>query len=207
MHRSNQPLLVLGTTNAKKRRELAPLLEPFGIDCRSLGDFSAVIDVEETGQSFADNAALKASQQARSLGQWVLGEDSGLVVDALDGAPGIYSARFSGADSTDAANNRLLLEKLAGVPGPARTAHYACHAAIADPTGKIRATGAGRCCGLITKTAQGAGGFGYDPFFLVPEYHRTFGDLAPAVKALISHRGRAIRALLPIIVRLLTEAA
>jgi XTP/dITP diphosphohydrolase len=203
MPSSAGPILVLGTTNAGKKRELTPLLEPYGISCRSLADFPMALEVDETGTTFAANAALKASQQARVLGQWVLGEDSGLVVDALEGAPGIYSARFSGPAATAAANNALLLEQLAGIPGPARTAHYACHAALADPTGTIRATGSGRCCGRITEAASGAGGFGYDPYFMVPEYHRTFGQLAPAVKALISHRGRAIRALLPTIAKLL----
>ncbi len=200
-----RPMLVLGTTNAGKKRELTLLLEPYGISCRSLADFPEAVEVAETGTTFAENAALKASQQARALGQWVLGEDSGLVVDALAGGPGVYSARFSGPEATDAANNALLLEKLTGVPGPARTAHYACHAALADPTGTIRAIGAGRCCGQITVDASGDGGFGYDPYFLIPEYHRTFGQLAAAVKALISHRGRAIRGLLPTIVRLLRE--
>jgi XTP/dITP diphosphohydrolase len=94
---------------------------------------------------------------------------------------------------------------LENVPGPARTAHYACHAALADPTGTIRATSSGRCCGRITEAAAGGGGFGYDPYFLIPEYHRTFGQLAPAVKAFISHRGRAIRRLLPAIVQLLHQ--
>jgi len=197
------PILVLGTTNAGKRAELSGLLEPYGISCRSLADFPAAIDVAETGQTFAENAALKASQQARQLGEWVLGEDSGLVVDALDGRPGIYSARFSGPDATAASNNALLLEKLAGVPAAARTAHYACHAALADPTGAIRAASSARCQGTIVETARGTGGFGYDPYFLVAEYHRTFGELAAAVKALISHRGRAIRPLLPTIARLL----
>lgn len=207
MTSSTRPVLVLGTTNAGKKRELTLLLEPYGISCRSLTDFPEAVEVAETGTTFAENAALKASQQARALGQWVLGEDSGLVVDALAGAPGVYSARFSGPAATDAANNALLLEKLAGVPSPARTAHYACHAALADPTGTIQAIGAGRCCGRITETASGDGGFGYDPYFLIPEYHRTFGQLAAAVKALISHRGRAIRGLLPTIARLLHETS
>ena len=135
----------------------------------------------------------------------MLAEDSGLVVDALGGAPGVYSARFSGADATDATNNALLLERLAAHPHAARTAHYACHAALADPSGRIVAVADGTCGGLIATSPAGAGGFGYDPLFIVPEYHRTFGELAPAVKALISHRGRAMRALLPAIVRLLPQ--
>jgi XTP/dITP diphosphohydrolase len=201
------PILVLGTTNRSKRQELTTLLEPFGIACRSLADFPAAVDVDETGTTFAENAALKANQQARALGHWVLGEDSGLVVDALGGSPGVYSARFSGPEANDAANNVLLLEKLAGVPPEQRTAHYACHAALADPDGTIRATASGRCCGRIADTAAGCGGFGYDPYFIVPEYHRTFGELAPAVKSLISHRGRAIRRMLPHVVRLLPREA
>ena len=199
------PILILGTTNSGKRRELTILLEPFGIVCRSLADFSASISVDETGTTFAENAALKANQQARALGHWVLGEDSGLVVDALEGAPGVFSARFSGPEANDDTNNALLLKKMQGVPTEKRTAHYACHAALADPGGTIRAIASGRCCGRIADTAAGRNGFGYDPYFIVTEYHRTFGELAPATKSLISHRGRAIRAMIPQIVRLLWE--
>jgi len=192
--------LVLGTTNAGKLRELAALLTPLGIPCCSLAGFSAAVDVEETGSSFAENAALKAAQQARALGRWVLAEDSGLVVDALGGEPGIYSARFSGADATDARNNALLLERLAAHPAAARTAHYACHAALSDPAGNIAAISSGVCGGVIAHSPQGTSGFGYDPLFIVPEYQRTFGELTPVVKAVISHRARAMRAIIPAIV-------
>jgi len=200
-------MLVLGTTNQGKVRELVELLEPHGIGCCSLAGLADAVEVEETGATFADNAALKATQQALALGRWVLAEDSGLVVPALGGAPGIYSARFSGAapgedrESVDRSNSLLLLERLAGRPGREREAHYACHAALADPTGRIVAVASGICCGRIAEAASGSGGFGYDPLFIVPEYHRTFGELAPAVKAVISHRGRAMRALVPAIVR------
>jgi XTP/dITP diphosphohydrolase len=198
--------LVLGTTNEGKLRELVELLAPFGIPCRSLRGLAGAVDVDETGDTFAANAALKAGQQAAALEAWVLAEDSGLVVDALGGAPGIYSARFSGpvppgaTGSNDDRNNALLLERLAGRPRHERTAHYACHAALADPTGAIVAVSQGECRGLIAEARQGAGGFGYDPLFIVPEYHRTFGELAPAVKAVISHRARAMRAIIPAIV-------
>ena len=198
--------LVLGTTNEGKLRELVELLAPFGIPCRSLRGLAAAVDVEETGTTFAENAALKAGRQATALGAWVLAEDSGLVVDALGGAPGVYSARFSGpvpagaTGGNDDRNNALLLEKLAGFSGRERSAHYACHAALADPTGAIVAVAQGTCHGLIAAGLRGAGGFGYDPLFIVPEYHRTFGELAPAVKAVISHRARAMRALIPAIV-------
>jgi XTP/dITP diphosphohydrolase len=205
-----QPL-VLGTTNAGKVRELVALLAPFGIGCESLAALSAAVEVEETGETFADNAALKATAQARALGRWVLAEDSGLVVPALGGAPGVHSARFSGAvageprELTDARNNDLLLERLTGRRAAERAAHYACHAALADPAGQIAAIAAGTCGGLIGDEPAGAGGFGYDPLFIVPEYHRTFGELAPAVKGVISHRGRALRALLPAIVAALSR--
>lgn len=200
-------MLVLGTTNQGKVRELLELLEPFGIGCRSLAGLEAAVDVEETGSTFAENAALKATQQAVALRSWVLAEDSGLVVPTLGGAPGIHSARFSGAaaggdrGAVDERNNALLLERLAGRTGRERAAHYACHAALAAPDGRIVAVAEGRCGGLIAESPSGRGGFGYDPLFIVPEYQRTFGELAPAVKAVISHRGRAMRAILPALVR------
>jgi len=205
------PSLVLGTTNAGKVRELVDLLAPFGIGCESLADQAGAVAVEETGASFAENAAVKAEAQARALSRWVLAEDSGLVVPALDGAPGIYSARFAGTregeprEATDARNSALLLERLAGRGGSDRAAHYACHAALADPTGEVVAVAEGTCGGLIAEQPAGAGGFGYDPLFIVAEYHRTFGELSPAVKALISHRARALRALRPAIVRSLAD--
>jgi XTP/dITP diphosphohydrolase len=205
--------LVLGTTNQGKVRELRDLLAPLGIGCESLAGQAAAVEVEETGASFAENAALKATAQARALGRWVLAEDSGLVVPALGGAPGVHSARFSAPPpgesrgATDARNNALLLERLTGRQGSARAAHYACHAALADPAGGIVAVAAGTCGGLIAEQPAGRGGFGYDPLFIVPEYHRTFGELPAAVKAVISHRARALRAILPALVRLLPGAA
>ncbi len=201
--------LVLGTTNSGKLRELLELLEPFGLGCASLAGLTGAVEVDETGASFAENAALKATQQAVALGRWVLAEDSGLVVPFLGGEPGIRSARFSGLsaeggrEAVDAANNRLLLERLTGAAGFERAAHYACHAALADPTGRIVAGAAGTGGGLIATAPAGRGGFGYDPLFIVPEYHRTFGELPPAVKAVISHRARAMREMIPAVVRAL----
>jgi XTP/dITP diphosphohydrolase len=196
--------LVLGTHNAKKRGELVDLLAPFGITLKTLADFPNALTVEETGTTFAANAALKASQQAAHLQRWVLGEDSGLCVDALAGAPGVYSARFSGPDATDAKNNELLMAKLAGVPADKRTAYYVCSAALADPTGTIRATAEGRCHGVLRSEPSGSGGFGYDPYFEVREYHRTFAELGATVKAVLSHRARAIREMLPLMLKNLT---
>lgn len=195
-------LLVLGTHNAKKGLELAELLVPLGINVRTLADVHDPIHVVEDGDTFAHNAALKATLQAKHLGQWVLGEDSGLVVDALDGAPGVYSARFAGEEATDDANNALLLNRLGDLPAAKRSAHYVCEMALSDPTGEVRATSRGKCHGRIRSEPAGSGGFGYDPLFEVVEYHDTFGQLGSAVKAALSHRARAMRALLPELVRL-----
>lgn len=197
--------LVLGTRNRKKAAELVELLEPWGVDLKTLADYPDAIEVVEDGNSFAENAAKKAAQQARQLHCWVLGEDSGLVVDALDGAPGIYSARFAGPGATDEENNLHLLAQLGDLPFAKRTAHYVCHAAVADATGEIRATSEARCHGRIRREPAGESGFGYDPLFEIPEYHRTFGQLGPVVKACLSHRARAISRLAPTLAKLLAE--
>lgn len=196
------PTLVLGTGNRKKGLELIDLLAPIGLSIQTLADFPNAISVVEDGDTFAANAALKATQQARHLDRWVLGEDSGLAVDALKGAPGVYSARFSGEGATDESNNQLLIEKLANVPLERRTAHYVCHAVLSDPAGNIRAESFDTCQGRIRFEPSGTGGFGYDPYFEIVEYHRTFGELGSAVKSVLSHRARAIRAMIPALMRL-----
>jgi XTP/dITP diphosphohydrolase len=193
-------VLVLGSRNRKKVGELAELLEPHGLTLKTLADFPNSVEVEETGDTFAANARLKADVQAEHLGQWVLGEDSGLSVDALGGEPGVLSARFSDPGATDERNNALLLEKLRGVPLGKRTAHYTCHAALSDPSGEVRAESTGYCRGRILTAPAGSGGFGYDPLFEIIELHQTFGQLSPAVKRVLSHRSRAIRQLVPQIV-------
>lgn len=190
------PELVLGTHNQKKVQDLVALLAPSGWTIRSLADFPQAIDVEETGDSFAANARLKAVEQARAIGRWVLGEDSGIVVDALGGAPGIYSARFAGPRATDAANNEKLLAELGDTPLERRTAHYVCHLTLADPTGQIHAEAEARCHGRIRFVPSGNAGFGYDPLFEVIEYHRAFGELGEAVRLVLSHRARAVQELL-----------
>ncbi len=198
--------LVLGTRNHKKRKELEYLLGPYrDIQLRTLDDFSAAIEVEETGTTFADNAALKATQQARHLGQWVLGEDSGISVEALNGAPGVYSARFSGPDATDEKNNALLLKKLDGVPLDKRTAWYTCSMALSDPDGQLHIRCEGRCYGRVLTQAVGEAGFGYDPLFEIAEYHQTFGQLGDAVKSVLSHRARANRIFVPQLLTLIRK--
>ncbi len=201
----NRPLtppLVLGTANRKKGIELTELLTPLGLEVLTLADCPRAISVAEDGETFAANAALKAALQARHLGQWVLADDSGLCVDALDGRPGVYSARYAGAETTDAENNLRLLEELGQTPPERRTAHYVCHVTLADPSGAIRAEAEEYCHGRILSEYRGTGGFGYDPLFEIVEYHRTFGELSRAVKACLSHRARALRKLLPAIARL-----
>lgn len=188
--------LILGTHNRKKGLELADLLAGLGIEVRTLADFPQALDVVEDGDSFAANARKKAIEQARHLDRWVLGEDSGLAVDALDGRPGIFSARYSGPGATDEANNDRLLEELREVPLARRTAHYVCHAVVVDPLGTVQAEAVGYCHGRIRTSPVGTGGFGYDPLFEIVEYHRTFGEMGPAVKAALSHRSRAVAQLL-----------
>ena len=197
--------LVLGTRNRKKLAELVGLLAPHGFELRTLADYPQAIEVAETGTTFAENAALKAVQQAQHLDAWVLGEDSGLSVDALDGAPGVYSARFSGFDATDEKNNDLLLAKLRDVPLERRTAHYTCHATLSDPTGTIHAEVEDYCPGRIRFERRGSGGFGYDPLFEVVEYGQTFGELPGEVKAQISHRAKAIKRLVPMVLSLVEK--
>lgn len=196
------PTLVLGTNNRKKGLELAALLAPLDIDVRTPADFPQRPEVVEDGNSFLENARKKAVETARFYRGWAIGEDSGLSVDALDGAPGIYSARFAATDdgnASDDANNRLLLDRLAAVPLETRTARYVCAAVLADPSGAVRGEAEGCCRGRILFEPSGDGGFGYDPLFEIVEYHRTFGVLSPSVKRAIGHRARAMRRLLPLL--------
>jgi XTP/dITP diphosphohydrolase len=197
-----KPVLVVGTANRKKGLELADLLAPSGLELRTLADFPQAIEVAEEGDTFAANAAEKAIQQAKHLGLWVLADDSGLAVDALGGAPGVRSARYSGPGATDASNNRLLLEQLSDVPPPRRTACFVCHATLADPLGAIRGESEASCRGHILLEPHGTAGFGYDPLFEIAEYHRSFAELGPLAKACLSHRARAVRRLLPTIMAL-----
>jgi XTP/dITP diphosphohydrolase len=200
-------LLVLGTRNRKKREEIVALLQGIGLTFGDLSDWPHVPEVEETGTSFEENARLKAVTIARATGQWSLGEDSGLVVPALGGAPGIYSARYAGKQGDDSANNAKLLAELAKVPDADRSAYYVCTAALADPQGQVHAVVEGRCHGRIIDTPRGNGGFGYDPLFLIPEYHRTFGELSPRVKHALSHRARALSQMRPILWRLVHKSS
>lgn len=194
--------LIVGTTNVAKGRELEELLAPHGFDVRTLRTLGDPIEVVEDGDTFAANAQKKAIELARHFRAWVLADDSGLEVAALGGRPGVYSARYAGPAATDEANNAKLLEELAGVPPAKRVARYVCHVALADPQGVVRAESSDVCSGRITTARRGSNGFGYDPLFELVEYHQTFGELGPQVKAALSHRARAMRAVAPKLVAL-----
>ncbi len=189
--------LVLGTNNQKKRRELEQLLGPHGLVIRLLGEFSNIQEVDEDGDSFQANAVKKATGYALQTGHWVLADDSGLVVPALDGAPGVHSARYSDPGATDERNNAKLLDELAARREVSRAAYYVAVVALSDPAGTIRAVCEGRCHGVIRQTPLGDGGFGYDPLFEIPELGKTFAQLSPEEKHARSHRGEALRGLLP----------
>ena len=207
MSESHKTRLVVGSRNKKKLQEIAQLLEPHGIQVIGIADFADIPEVVEDRDTFAGNAAKKATETATAINEWVLAEDSGLSVDALGGEPGVYSARYSGQGATDERNNQKLLKELAGVAAEKRGAHYTCHVAISSPSGEVRMTEEGTCRGRIIDEARGENGFGYDPYFLIPEFHQTFGELSSVVKNQLSHRARAFQRLTPRLVRLLlTEA-
>lgn len=193
------PVLVLGTRNRKKCQEIIEILGDLPIELRDLTHYPQAPEVVEDSETFEANARKKATELARSLGEWVLGEDSGLVVPALSGRPGVHSARYAGKQGDDGANNARLLAELAPLPDDRRAAYYVCSAALSDPQGDIKAVVEGRCHGIINREARGQGGFGYDPLFLIPEYHKTFGELSGVVKHALSHRARALAKLRPIL--------
>ncbi len=207
--------LVLGSRNRKKCREMADLIAPpweprpwmKRLAIESIDAYPDCPEVVEDADTFAGNARKKASETALALGAWVLADDSGLTVDALDGAPGVYSARYAGDPCDDEANCRKLLEALADVPDARRGAAFRCVLAVSDPEGRIRLEAEGACRGRIIHESRGPGGFGYDPLFLIPEYHKTFGELSPLVKHQLSHRARAFAHLRPGLEKLVREIA
>jgi XTP/dITP diphosphohydrolase len=204
--------LLLSSGNAKKLRELRALLEPLGIDLLTPADVGGLDEVVEDLPTFAGNAAKKATAAATSKGHWALADDSGLEVDALDGAPGVLSARFAGVHGDDDANNRLLLERLAGLPEAERGARFVCALALSRPDGTLAAQIEGTARGRILEAPRGDGDFGYDPLFLFTEpghdaTGRGFAELSPEEKSVVSHRGRALRALASQLQALFAESA
>lgn len=183
--------LLIATTNLKKLGEFRELLKDFPVDLISLKDLNGYVEVEETGNTFEANARLKAEGYARQSGLLTLGEDSGISCDALEGAPGVYSARFAGENKSDADNNDKLLRLLKNIPDNCRGAHYTSVIALAEP-GKFIGSVSGEVFGVIAHEPKGTNGFGYDPLFFYPEYQKTFGQVSDSDKHRVSHRGKAL---------------
>ena len=181
---------VLATHNPGKLREMSDILSHLGVEVVSPADVGITVEVEETGTTFAENAMLKAKAICDASGLPAIADDSGLCVDALNGGPGVYSARYGGEGLDDRGRYTLLLNSMRGQT--TRAAHFACAIACAFPDGKTL-TAEGRCDGAIAFAPMGEGGFGYDPVFLVPEKGKTFGQLTAEEKSAISHRGKALR--------------
>ena len=196
--------LILASRNPEKLRELRRILEAgrVPVNVSDTGEFPDLPEVAETGLTFTENALLKARAVAAFTGLAAVAEDSGLCVDALNGMPGVLSARWSGRHGDDDANLQLVLGQLADIPAGQRGAHFACAAALVLPSGAEHVT-EGVVDGALTTAPRGTNGFGYDPIFVPAGYEVTTAEMSPADKDRISHRGRALRALAPIIAALL----
>lgn len=184
--------LVIASKNVHKVRELRTLLKSYvSFDILSLSDFPNYVPPKEIGKTFEENANLKAEHAAKTLGRWVMADDSGLVVPALNGAPGIISARYAGNDATDLENRKKLLEEMLHLLDDDRQAFFECSIALASPEG-IKKCVKGTCEGLLLMKDKGGGGFGYDPLFVKHGYSKTFAELGESVKNRISHRRKAL---------------
>jgi len=184
--------LVIATKNKHKVREILPVLEPLGVQkVSTLIDYPEIHDIEETGTTFDGNASIKARTVCNHTGLPSLADDSGLEIDALNGEPGVYSARYGGPGLDDTMRNQLVLNKMSHVPDSERTGRFVCVMALAFPDGRIY-TRTGTCEGLITREPRGTHGFGYDPIFYLEEHRKTMAELPLAEKNRISHRARAL---------------
>lgn len=205
-----EPLIVLASNNAGKLQELRDILTQAipTLDPQRIVDAATVNapDVVEDGTTFAQNALKKATETARATGLIAVADDSGLSVDVLHGAPGIFSARWAGTHGDDKANMDLLLAQLADIAPPHRTAAFTCAAALATPDGTIQHVEIGTLEGQLTHTPRGNHGFGYDPILEIPQYGKTCAELEPETKNAISHRGKAFRALAPHLAGVLAAA-
>lgn len=186
------PVIVLATRNLGKTAEIRELLQGFPVDIKNLSDFGPIPTVEEDGTTFEENAYKKSSFTARVLGYPALADDSGLSVEALNGAPGVFSARYAGENATDEDRCRKLLSELKDCRE--RKAAFECVISLAVPSGAAL-TYEGRCEGLIAAAPSGANGFGFDPIFFYPAFNKTFADLTREEKSRVSHRGKAFRQL------------
>lgn len=186
--------IIFATGNEGKMREIRMILEDLGVPVLSMKEAGISADIEENGKSFAENAAIKAKAIMEMTGEIVMADDSGLEIDYLDGAPGIYSARFMGEDTSYDIKNKALIDKLAGVPDEKRTARFVCAIACALPDGQILES-RGTMEGIIGYEIKGENGFGYDPIFYLPECDCTSAEISPEKKNELSHRGKALRAM------------
>jgi len=184
--------LVVATKNPGKLREIQDLLSRFQVKILSLQDFPQIPPPLEDGVTFAENAAKKALEVARKTNRLALADDSGLVVEALQGKPGVFSARYAGENATDEQRCQKLLSEMANIPEERRQAAFICAIALASPEGRLQIMEA-ECHGRITFSPRGEGGFGYDPIFFVPQFSKTMAELNPKVKNRISHRGQALK--------------
>lgn len=187
--------IVIATGNPGKAKEFERMFAPLGFAVQTLLDYPEIADIEETGTTFAENAVIKATTAAKLLHLPVIADDSGLAVAALNGEPGVYSARYAGDGKDDAANRHKLLAKMAGVNDDERQATFYCVLAVADANGEVLACYSGELDGYITREERGSNGFGYDSIFYVPELDQTTAEMTADEKAPISHRGRALKLL------------
>jgi XTP/dITP diphosphohydrolase len=187
--------VVLASRNRGKLREIVPLLDGLGFDLATVDEVAPACELREDADTFEANALAKARQAAAATGLAAIADDSGLEVDALAGAPGVYSARYAGLPSDDARNNVKLLEALRDVPAPRRRARFRCVAVFLDPAAGVELLRGGDCAGEILDQPRGDLGFGYDPLFLIPALGRTMAELPLAEKNRLSHRAAAFRAL------------
>ncbi|MEK5185838.1 XTP/dITP diphosphatase [Solibacillus sp. FSL R5-0691] len=185
--------VVIATKNKGKAKDFEALFGPFGYEVVTMFEVAPDVEIEETGTTFEENAILKAETLANMLGQIVIADDSGLAIDALNGEPGVYSARYAG-DHDDEANMVKVLENMKDVPEEQRTARFCCALAIAGPNMETK-TVFGTCEGIIAHEKKGTNGFGYDPIFYVPALEKHMAELSAEEKGAISHRGNAIRKL------------
>jgi len=186
--------LIIATKNKGKAKEFVELFEPLGFRVKTLLDYPDAPDIEETGETFEENALLKAAGISNIFQKIVIADDSGLVIDALDGRPGVYSARYAGTKKDDEANIQKVLFEMKDVPEEKRTAHFHCTLALVVP-GKDPVIVEGTCNGLILTEKRGNNGFGYDPIFYLPHLKKTMAEMTSEEKNQISHRGNAIRKL------------
>ncbi len=197
--------IIIATQNAGKAKEFVQMFLPLGIEVKTLLDYPHLPDVEETGTTFAENALLKAEFASKQTGRPAIADDSGLVIDALNGQPGVYSARYAGLEKNDQANNEKVLSEMKDVPEKLRSARFTCVLAVSFPDGRTPILVEGTCEGSIAFEKTGDHGFGYDPLFIPKGYQITMAQLKPEEKNAISHRANALKKLQAVLPELAGE--